>query len=144
LVAAITVAPIAVLLKGLTVAVKDIQIEQSQRTRCPIAKYDECTEIDAKIARLRDLATRVQNQKITDGIAKFILELLEQKAKLRSEREKAASGWRPLRIFPVRDFYYLNRLVAPSSRPCPSERASRRSAIVATLRWSAWANCQRC
>src|SRR3954462_14158347 len=45
------------------------------------AKYDECTEIDAKVARLRDLATRVQDQKITDGIAKLIQELLEQKAK---------------------------------------------------------------
>jgi hypothetical protein len=45
LVAAITVAATAVLLKGLTVAVKDNQIEQSQRTRCPIASGKQLASI---------------------------------------------------------------------------------------------------
>ena len=48
---------------------------------------DKCTELDRRIGHLKDLATRVLDQMTTDGIAKLIQELLDQKAMLHSEEE---------------------------------------------------------
>jgi hypothetical protein len=49
---------------------------------------DKCIEIDKKIGHLRDLATRVLDQTTTDGIAKLIEELLDQKLKLHPDDEE--------------------------------------------------------
>ena len=52
------------------------------------AMCDKCTELDRKIEHLQDLATRMLDQMTTDGIAKLIQKLLDQKAKLHSEEEQ--------------------------------------------------------
>jgi hypothetical protein len=48
---------------------------------------DKCNELDKKIEHLRDLATRVLDQMTTDGIAKLIQELLDEKLKMHPGEE---------------------------------------------------------
>lgn len=45
----------------------------------------QCEEIDAKIKRLRDIATRLLDQQTLEGIAGLVAELEAQKAALHPE-----------------------------------------------------------
>jgi hypothetical protein len=69
-------------------------------------------------------------------------------------KSDAAKGWLTSKLQPPQlaaspyfsgtRFLLFEQIRWPSSRPCPSESASPRNAIIATLRWSGWANCRRC